>query len=363
MPPVQQPVQKPVAPPAPPAQQPAVKKCPLCGAVVPADAPVCSGCGVSFRVQQPAQRPVAPAPGAAPVKAPKAKKSAAPLIVGIVAVLLIIGIVVAGFMTNWFGLAGGPLDTVYNATNATLRSGSFHVEFLVSVNKAMEVTGSADCIIDTEEKEFALLAEARAMGETIQIGVLDGKAVMVMPGGYVDAMDFSDQLDMIFEELEDEMTVDEAVETIVEVALEASGLDEMVDTDKAIDCVDKSLNSASWMKKNAGYSTESDGGVKLHVFQPKIGDLLIAALEALEPAFEDPDELEEGLEYFEDMKSEMNDMAEIDVALGVKGGKLVKAEGNVDVDGQKITFEVTFEDIGSAKVDTDAIEDLMKEAE
>jgi len=349
--------------PATPAQRPALKKCPLCGTVVDADARLCTGCGVAFRVQGAAQQqPVTPArQPAAPVKQkkkPAGKKSKAPLAIALVA-LIVVGALIAGFLTNWFGLAGGPLETVYNATEKTLRSGGFHVDFHISVNAAVDVDGSADCIIDIEEKELTALVELKAMGQTARIGVMDGVAVMQEPNGGVQTMEIGYILDEVFEAMEEEKSLDEALEMGVEMALEAAGMDDLVDGDKAVDCVDKSLNSASWLKKNAGYSTESKDGAKVHVFAPKLGDLVIAAVEALEPAFEDADELEEGLEYLEDTKSEMNDMADIEIALGVKGGKLVSISGEVSASGQDITAEVSFEDIGSAKVDTDEIEDML----
>jgi len=318
---------------------------------------------VAFRVQGAAQQqPVTPArQPAAPVKQkkkPAGKKSKAPLAIALVA-LIVVGALIAGFLTNWFGLAGGPLETVYNATEKTLRSGGFHVDFHISVNAAVDVDGSADCIIDIEEKELTALVELKAMGQTARIGVMDGVAVMQEPNGGVQTMEIGYILDEVFEAMEEEKSLDEALEMGVEMALEAAGMDDLVDGDKAVDCVDKSLNSASWLKKNAGYSTESKDGAKVHVFAPKLGDLVIAAVEALEPAFEDADELEEGLEYLEDTKSEMNDMADIEIALGVKGGKLVSISGEVSASGQDITAEVSFEDIGSAKVDTDEIEDML----
>mgnify|MGYP003293602907 CR=1 FL=1 len=73
----------------------------------------------------------------------------------------------------------------------------------------------------------------------------------------------------------------------------------------------------------------------------------------------DSDELKEGIETFEEMQDDLNDSADIEVAFGIKGGKLVKLEGDINAAGQSVTVEITFENIGSAKVDTDAIEELL----
>ena len=116
------------------------------------------------------------------------------------------------------------------------------------------------------------------------------------------------------------------------------------------------------MKKNAGYSTKNEGLVKLHVLEPKLGELAIAAVEAFEPAFEDADMVEEGLESLKEGKSELNDMADIEVAFGIQGGKLVKLTGQLTADGRTLELDVSFKNIGSAKVDTDAIEELLEDA-
>ena len=73
--------------------------CPRCGAQIPDGATFCTKCGNQLPDGQRQAGSVPPAP--APRRRPKA-----PLVAALVAVVVVAGVVVAGMLTNWFGLAG-----------------------------------------------------------------------------------------------------------------------------------------------------------------------------------------------------------------------------------------------------------------
>lgn len=83
--------------------------CPKCGAQVADGAAFCPTCGnaLSGDRRQAGTAPSAPAPR---------RRSKAPLVAALAAVVVVAGVVVAGVLTNWFGLAGpgapaGPAGT------------------------------------------------------------------------------------------------------------------------------------------------------------------------------------------------------------------------------------------------------------
>ena len=308
-------------------------------------------------------------PQTPPVKQPIRRKPAEKkpgnnklvLILAIVALVAVIGVVVAGILLGWFG-GGKPLTTIYDATSKTLYSGGFEAEFTVEVPDVGAVSGTANCILDVEERELTALVELNYQGQTIRIGVLDGIAVLQQPNGAAMKVDISDYLDLFFDELEEDMTFEEALELGVELAVDSMGADGILDADAVIDCVDDSLNNASWLKENAGYTTKSAGGVTYHTFAPKLGNLCVALVEALEPAFEDEDMVDEALDSLGEGKAELNRMAKVEIALGVKGGKLVSLEADISMDGETMFAQITFDNIGSADVDIDEIEEMIDAA-
>ena len=356
------------APAAPKALAEAV--CPVCRTAFDYPAKFCNVCGSP--ISAPAAEPPKPAavPGYAAPRQPKPSKPAKQskpmdkklvLILAAVALIAVVGVVIAGIALGWFG-GSAPLTALYDAAEKTLYAGGFEVEFAVEIPGQGEITGTADCILDVDAQELTLLAELDYNGQTIKLGVMDGVAVMQQPNGQPVMLPIGDVLDTFFDEMEDPMSFEEALEEIVEVALQEADMEDIVDGDVVIDCFGDSLNNASWLKENAGYTTENDGGVKMHVFAPKLGNLALAALEAFAPAFEDEDMVDEAVDALKDSKGEMNKMAKVEFAFGIEGGKLVKLTADITIDGETAVAEITFDNVGSAKVDTDAIEEMIDAA-
>ena len=72
--------------------------------------------------------------------------------------------------------------------------------------------------------------------------------------------------------------------------------------------------------------------------------------------------VDEAVDALKDSKGEMNKMAKVEFAFGIEGGKLVKLTADITIDGETAVAEITFDNVGSAKVDTDAIEEMIDAA-
>lgn len=127
--------------------------CPKCGVENPDGAKFCKGCGSPLG-GQPTSAPFAgtPAPGVTPMPAPKPQKK--PKLPVIIAAVAIVAVLVVGFATSWFGLAGHSLPNgvyTFSESDGGVTMFSSHNDGISSISIGLfyyegktEVTSSGD---------------------------------------------------------------------------------------------------------------------------------------------------------------------------------------------------------------------------
>ena len=304
-----------------------------------------------------------PAPNQKRYAAPAGKRSATAGVIAGVAVLLVLLVVVLGAFTNWFGLKG-PLMTIASATRKTFAEGNFTVQFSAEVDyDSMEGVAYVD--IDMKQETVNILMELEVDNEKGVLVIYDEYLILESDGDY-EYTDISEQLDTFFDTYEktgeSELDWEDMLDEIDPYLYDE--MEEYIDFDALNKCIEtyaKQLNNAGWLKKNAGYSTQNKSGVKLHVLNPELDVFLSASVPFFETAVRNPDDYEELLDTMEDVE-DVADEVEIWTVFGVKGGKLVSIEAELEVEGEEIVLEATFSDIGKTKLDLDELEDFLKDA-
>jgi tetratricopeptide (TPR) repeat protein len=123
----------------------------------------------------------------------------------------------------------------------------------------------------------------------------------------------------------------------------------------------KQLNSRSWLKANAGYSTKKENGATVHCFRPDLYVFVKESFVVFEPAIIDPDEYEDMMDDLEYEEDTLDDI-EIDLALTIKSSKLTGISLELEAYGDDISVEMTFSDIGKTVVDVEELEDMLQKA-
>lgn len=191
-----------------------------CGHQIPDDSVFCPECGarVDFALHQeekeghapstpaagpapgPAAPPAQPAPPAPaqpmpsgnpylsePAPAPKRRKSKAPIIIGIVvALLLVAGVVTAGLLTNWFGLAGSGAGAVDAGVPVRESVDEYSWEELGQISDAISAA-------ESDEEALAIATDYNLCNDdgtldgtqTKDIELSDGTAASVMIIGFL----------------------------------------------------------------------------------------------------------------------------------------------------------------------------------
>ncbi len=356
--------------------------CPNCGAHAQDNAKFCPGCGKPMEVPQ-----SAPENGtagvwsngetripayAAPVAQPDVSRAVKPrgyrsapeggsrkvllgVGTGLVALILVIVLVV--------NLVGGPMVTLGRAVQKTFEADNGTASFVFNVD-GETVRGEFQYAIDWKNRDITVYGTMKVDGMKGTIAIYDGYAIA--DSGYgTTAVDISDELDELFEAYEDaqkELELDEILELLEEQT--GVSLDDYIDTDAIPDCMEaygKKLNSESWLKENAGFTTEKQNGTSYYCFAPKTYQFIAASIPFFESIFEDPDDYEDIMDELKDEKAELNDI-KIELTFGVKSGYLSEILLEMNAGRESFSYDVELTNIGKTRIDTDELEDLLDEA-
>ena len=375
--------------------------CSCCGSSLQPGAKFCSVCGTAtastvFPVPPSAYPPpdssavfrpeytFPPVSFQEPVVPAKPKRSKLPLILGILVIVAVIGVVVAGFLTDWFGLAGsGDNGEKKDEASGYLFHDNFTLEFDIEA-AGTDVSGDVQLVFSKKHDEVTALAWVDADGEEVTLAIYDGyiilwdeeseegtilndgsSAVMTSLGAAVDGFTGAFwTLQSDEEEICDFLS--SFTRMIIMPFLNTRGAEELekisdfFNSDAYEDSIRelvRAFSDEAWLEEHLGYSTSKSSKTQYHRFEAD----LYTVLEGMLPFFEDSiepefyDTISDGLK---EIRSELRDMV-IEAEFGIKGGKLVSGEILLDFDGEELSFHFEVSDGGKTKIDTDSIEDML----
>ena len=295
--------------------------------------------------------------------APK-KKPLKAIIIALIALLVVAGIVVAGFFTNWFGL-GSPINGLLKASRnmANVENASF-VATISADSEGETISEKVDgkIVIDKDKEDITYLMthgkdKACMFDETIY-QITDGYGSM----NSVDVDEFFKAIEEAKEQ--EEVDWDEFVEEYE--------LEEVIDDPDKIqpfieDLYENCLTDSDWLEEYMGFEKSGDD----YIFQPNINNLLdevvslckdsdVFTKDAMEEFEEVVDEAKEGLKEV-DLK--------IKLTISVDSGYIssVKAEvtgKNVETkDAIKATVALDITKINETKISKSELNAIKEETE
>lgn len=337
-------------------ETPAPSLCTNCGSPMEPDSKFCANCGNYMD-------------GKAAMKPKRKSKAKIGILVGVIAavctLVLFLLVVGAGFATDWFGLTG-PGAKLTSAMKKTFGAENLTTTFEITLEEdgiSLKAEGDMQISFIPDQRELTLYANIEVAGESAELAVYDGYCIMRTVTG-VHSMDISEELDDFFDDYEEARKEGRSLKDIIEDIDEDAGdhvnFDEL---EKGLKKYNKKFNDKRWLKENAGYSVKREDGTTVHSFDLDIYKFLKASLPFFEKAFLDEDDYEECMDDLQDSKSEMDD-CDILLEMGIKGGKLVQMTAQLeDEDGTQVQLDISFSRIGTTRIDTDALEDLLDRSE
>lgn len=324
--------------------------CHHCGQSLPDGSRFCRYCGEKVEIKQ-------------------GKKRRAGVFVAAGLTLLLVAVLIAGAVTNWFGLAG-PAVQIAGAVIRTVKAQSFTVDFDCAYHGQEDpVAGTAYVCFGPDERELTLLAELTRENKALTVGVYD-EYFLIETADRCSGYDISPILDRLFipDRQDEDAFWEEWLEGIAEGAYDqAKKYIDFDKLDRALLSYALKLNDESWLAENAGYRTEKKDGARLHCFEIDLYRFLTASLAQMKDVFLEERLYEKVCDSIKLIKP-VSDRTDIQLIFGIKGGKLVHLEGafsghyGILFQGGSADIEADLYGIGKTELDTDRLKTMLKKA-
>lgn len=322
---------------------------------------------------------------------PKKKKKIG-LIIGIIAaVLVVVGAVVAGFLTDWFGLAKkdeeapktkplvaseGVFSDILNAAYNTALADSltFKVDMDATssfgFNVNMTVVDSR-FVIDQENEDITGLMEIPGSKLLIYDGMQYTYNSQVPSESSVEEMFESSDMGEFFE-FRAELKENNDDSTVISVLLgqldeeDKENMSEYVDPDKLEDFLNDTIetyfNDEAWLTEYMGYSKSEDA----YVFEPDVEKLCdeLNRIVSESDAFtaEGKEKAEEAFENIKDSVDE-SDLDELKVSITLKEGYFDTVQIDAKNSEGEYIIKVGFADINNTSISQDEIDEVIEDTE
>lgn len=339
--------------------------CGRCGQPMVPGNTFCGSCGWnSAQPTAPAPKKSIPIPEAPKgkekkKKEKKKKKGRVGLVILLAIVLLLVGGIVGGFLTNWYGFFGAGGQILLGAKN-TFTAENFTADLTLSIGGTESVNTSIKASIDIENKDLTVVVFG---DDKIQSAIYDGYMIQNDGDGYY-ATDISEQMDKILEAVDIEGKPDwqEILKKIDEELYDE--VDYYIDFDEVDACIldlYRDLNNDAWLEENADYTKRKNGDIVVHSFKPDTVKLAGAALENFEAAFHDKADYEDIMDGLKELEgvSYLNDY---ELSFGVSKFQLRSFSFSTKIMDQDMDIEVDLEDIGSTAIDEKELSTILSDA-
>lgn len=213
------------------------------------------------------------------------------IVIWTVVCVLIVGFLITGFATEWFGLYG-PVSKIALATGKTLKSQPIYANFSIR-DGSFYAEGILYLQIDSESKTIEAYLEAVSDDTTYIAAIYDAQLIYGTKK-HLFVKDIKIQLEHYFSNNEPAKirSLDNAFDVLIDlipVQLQEKINSTYLDLNKAMDLLQdfllKKLNRSTWLKAHAGYRSYKVDGVRYHTFCSRNGTLLSEILLHLESAF------------------------------------------------------------------------------
>lgn len=328
-----------------------------------------------FAAETPAPQPAAvplvqvspvPVQAAPAVPEVKEKKSRAGLIIGLAAAaVIVLGVLAAGLLTNWFrtdkAKPQGPMDELKAVFSATFPEDSANGTADVRLNvEGLSFNFPVQYDIDREHPdESAVYAKISVMGQDLELGYYQGKLI-VASNGFVNAEELDEELPGLDSAVMKTKDGKYDTESYFRKTMDADAFEELAEeTDfdrlnEAYQELEDNFNDEAWLTEFCGYTRTEDGDTVIYSFSPA-PEFMDEYMRIMRPAFKNQD-------FGDEMTEELDDvlpLSEMKLELVAVKGKLDRINLKFEVEGEHASLSVSWSDVGRTEVDRDALQELL----
>ena len=293
---------------------------------------------------------------------PEKKGIKKPLIISLVAALVVIGVVVTGFLTNWFGL-GAPLNGLFKAAeNMTeIESAKIKISGVSSIgDKKDNVKMDLKFNMDKDEETLSVISNGY---NDDKMCLYDDVVYMINSSGRASKIDADtgELFDAIKEAEEEELDWDELVEQAdLEDYVDADEIDEFLKT-----LYEDYFSDKGWLEEYLGFEKDGDD----YIFEPdikKLGKEIINICDDSDVFTKKGKEnIKEGINEFIEQAQDAKIKAKLTITVdsGYITAVVLDVTGENDGEKASVKFTVDITDINDTEISESEAKKIKNEVE
>lgn len=294
-------------------------------------------------------------------------KSKIKYILLIAVLLILITFVIAGFLTDWYGLYG-PVSKIAIAGAKTFGAQNFSADFKVDTGK-FYAEGTLQLSIDPDSEIVEANIEVLS-GKTTYIAAIYDRKLIYGTKKHLFSKDIQQEIESYFERQKNSnvkiRSIDDALDLVFDLIpadlkdlINEKYLDLNTTKELLPDFLFKKLNRTSWLKEHAGYTSYKVDGIRYYTFRNDKGALLEEFLTHFEKAFVSDS-------FFNKLKQSAQTMQKYngttETLFAVEDGILRKYETITHTAEKTSYFSIEFYSIGNTRIDQLYLKSLLDQA-
>lgn len=328
-----------------------MKTCPKCNRELPDTQAFCELCGTAVEAEPTPEQP----------QKPKRKKWLIPVVAAVAAVAVLVGVLIGGMLTCWYGI-GGPAATLALAAKNTLLANNLSLDLEVEglfLGQNIQAEGNARWKLNHKQEELTLIAGLQSAvndgleeGSAYKLMIADEKLYLLSYSGEsvtaVETLDYD--TDVLWDLLDDEIDWEERIEgTVLETYLDAERMDAFA---KALA---EKFTDRKWLKNTLGYKKTG----RVHRFDFALSDLLEELLDLA-----DQEELLKNKLVLNALENLDLPATNVVLEYTVEGGRLGEFRLQFGKPSEEAAFRLSmeFSKAGADKIKEKEIDEIRKQA-
>lgn len=289
----------------------------------------------------------------------KKKNKKSIVIASLSAIILLVAMIVGICAT------AGPVTKLQKAAKKTFFAKNFTALFTLTVNEDI-VDVILNAAIDPDNRKIDLYMQINDGLDDYVCGIYENTFVVCSASSSrIKTIDISQRLSAFFDALEKNAEPNWSLLLDFDRANLYSEISEDFTFSKFLTGLEAwiaLLNDADWAKEFAGYQSLRENRVTYHRYRPDPHTFLSQSIPCFEDAF-CSDDTYRRLQTFMDEAEYLLKRGKTDFSWGIKNGKLVSADFELEYHDTNIRGTATFLGIGSTVIDTESLQYYIKEAQ
>lgn len=267
---------------------------------------------------------------------PKNKKGKIGFILVITVAALLVALIAAGVLTEWFGF-GGPLTKLASASTWLMEEKSFTADYTLRM-EAVKAEGTVTCRVDLKQRLLQLQGNMRGGILRVHYAIYEDQFLLWYDDEKPLRVDLSKELARLYDSAAEEKDLTESLDNLLESLITALEL-EGVDVEQARKCLPGAflqINRTPWLEEHLAMSLRREGEETIYSFAPDAKTLPASLLPLFRDAFESGDAYDAAMTKLTEKGADLREKLGLTLEFGIVGRRLNTVQAQLELSGKTV---------------------------